>query len=105
MAAGQQWRFRHAINHNTALIDAYKEFSTAGMTWTRDERLQYAYDARDRLTSVTQDAGAGGYTDSYSYNASGNLLSKGGQRYTYPASGLNSVRPHACGGYLSHPRI
>jgi len=36
------------------------------------------------------------YMQSYSYNAIGNMLSKSDVgTYTYPASGANSVRPHA----------
>jgi hypothetical protein len=40
-------------------------------------------------------AGQGQYTESYTYNSIGNLTSKGGVIYTYPASGASSVRPHA----------
>jgi hypothetical protein len=39
--------------------------------------------------------GQGQYNETYSYNAIGNLMSKGGVTYTYPDSGEFSVRPHA----------
>ena len=58
----------------------------------------FGYDARDRLTQATAtggNAGQGQYSEAYSYNAIGNLTSKGGVSYTYPASGGSSVRPHA----------
>jgi RHS repeat-associated protein len=51
------------------------------------------------------DAGQGQYDESYTYNEIGNLTSKGGVTYTYPAAG--SARPHAVtgtsnGGSFSH---
>ena len=42
------------------------------------------------------------YDESYSYDVVGNLTSKAGWSYVYPASGAGSVRPHAVstvGGY------
>src|SRR6266516_5927757 len=50
----------------------------------------FAYDERDRLTSATY-AGSG---HTYSYSTIGNLTSKAGVSYVYPASGATSVRPH-----------
>jgi RHS repeat-associated protein len=50
----------------------------------------FGYDHRDRLTSWTLN----GVTQTYAYNAIGNLTSKAGTTYTYPASGASSVRPH-----------
>ena len=60
----------------------------------------FTYDHRDRLTRgwVSGD-GAYAYDHSFSYDALGNLLSKGptggATVYSYPASGPSSVRPHA----------
>jgi RHS repeat-associated protein len=50
----------------------------------------FGYDHRDRLTSWTLN----GTAQSYTYNTIGNLTSKAGVTYTYPASGASSVRPH-----------
>src|SRR5205085_9846612 len=50
----------------------------------------FGYDERDRLSSWT----LGSTTQSYAYSAIGNLTSKAGVSYTYPASGATSVRPH-----------
>ncbi len=65
------------------------------------ETLRYGYDHRDRLTAacaVTNAESAtclGGSTfnQSYAYDKIGNLTSKAGVAYTYPANG--SARPHA----------
>jgi RHS repeat-associated protein len=51
------------------------------------ETESFGYDILDRLTSVS-----GAYSESYSYNQIGNMLSKNGSSYTYPSNG---VRPHA----------
>lgn len=69
----------------------------------RNGQTQYqifGYDALDRLTSAaTSGAGTwGSYSESYTYNAIGNMTSKDGVSYTYPASGPSSVRPHAVTG-------
>ncbi|HEX6290957.1 MAG TPA: hypothetical protein VFZ66_17360, partial [Herpetosiphonaceae bacterium] len=54
---------------------------------------RYSYDHRDRLTSVSGPTSAD--TDSYSYDALGNLLTKGGQRYHYGATGTGTgAGPH-----------
>jgi streptogramin lyase len=52
----------------------------------------------DRLTSAaTSGAGTwGAYSESYAYNAIGNLTNKGGVSYTYPLPG--QARPHAVTG-------
>ena len=73
----------------------------------------FSYDALDRLTSAIGPYGAGGATATltYSYNEIGNMMSSdqpklGGQPmgiYTYPASGPNSVRPHAVSVAGSYP--
>jgi RHS repeat-associated protein len=70
-------------------------------TWTArgwSAKRRACYDHRDRLTTVTASGITGGpaaYTTSFSYNAIGNLMSKAGFTYAYPASGPTSVRPHA----------
>jgi RHS repeat-associated protein len=59
----------------------------------------FGYDPLDRLVSASAaggDAGQGQYDESYTYNEIGNLTSKGGVTYTYPAAG--SARPHAVTG-------
>jgi RHS repeat-associated protein/uncharacterized repeat protein (TIGR01451 family) len=56
----------------------------------------FAYDALDRLASASAtggSAGQGQYSESYTYDGIGNLTSKAGVSYTYPAAG--SARPHA----------
>ena len=63
----------------------------------------YGYDALDRLVSAeASGAGAwGAYEREYTYNAIGNLTARSYDpvheevTYSYPASGENSVRPHA----------
>ena len=60
----------------------------------------YGYDALDHLVSASATGGSTGQghaerSETYSYNVIGNLTSKGGVTYTYPASGASSVRPHA----------
>jgi RHS repeat-associated protein len=53
----------------------------------------FTYDHRDRLTSVTGPTTAD--TDTYTYDAIGNLLQKGGQTYTYGATGTGTgAGPH-----------
>lgn len=96
LPTGLAWRFHHWIHRGTAYLDDYREFSTSSMTWLPDERVNYGYDALNRLISATPDAGANGFTQSYQYNAIGNLTYRSDVgTYTYPASGPTSVRPHA----------
>ena len=97
MPTGKQWRFHHWNYRGTAYLDTYREFSTAGMTWSPDERMAFGYDALDRLTSAAPEGGAQGYNETYQYYPIGNLKNKNGVEYTYPASGQGSVRPHAVG--------
>jgi YD repeat-containing protein len=52
----------------------------------------FTYDERDRLTRAWV---SGGFDESFSYNAIGNLTSKAGVTLSDPASGASSVRPHA----------
>jgi hypothetical protein len=59
--------------------------TTAGGGGTQTEN--FGYDFLDRLTSVS-----GAYSESYSYNQIGNMLTRNGVSYTYPTNG---VRPHA----------
>ena len=83
---------------NVALTydDASNVTSVTDNTGT-PETVNYTYDARDRLIGAT--GFAGGFTASYTYDAIGNMTYKqeGGSGLTlsYPASGPNSVRPHA----------
>ncbi len=60
-----------------------------------EQTQTFEYDDRDRLTNAyTGGAGTWGtYNESYAYDAIGNLTSKGGVSYSYPAAG--SARPHA----------
>ena len=94
MPTALSWRFRHWIYSGTAYLDDYREFSTAGMTWVPDERLNYTYDPLQRLISAAPDSGAGGYSHTYAYTANGNFLSRTDVgSYTYPPAG--QPRPHA----------
>jgi len=56
-------------------MDDYKEFTTSGMTWTPDERMVFSYDPLDRLTGAAPESGATGYSQSFQYNAIGNITS------------------------------
>ena len=94
LPTGQAWRFRHWIYSGTAYLDDYREFSTAGLTWNVDERMNYGYDALNRLTSTAPDSGAGGYSHTYAYAANGNITARTDMgSYTYPTAG--QARPHA----------
>ena len=58
-----------------------------------ESRQNFKYDERDRLTQAwTTGNAANSYNESYAYNNIGNLTSKAGTTYTYPAAG--SARPH-----------
>ena len=46
------------------------------MTWLPDERVDYGYDALNRLTSATQASGANGFSQSAQYDEIGNLTSR-----------------------------
>ena len=94
MPTGMSWRFRHWVYRGNAYLDDYREFSTSGMGWNPDERMTFAYDALDRLMSAAPESGTQGYTESYQYNAIGNILSKSGVgSYSYPNP--SQPRPHA----------
>jgi RHS repeat-associated protein len=74
-----------SYNYDVGNVTAITDNKSAANSQT------YAYNHRDRLTSWMLN----GATQSYTYNAIGNLLSKTGVgTYTYPASGPSSVRPH-----------
>ncbi|WP_164689482.1 RHS repeat-associated core domain-containing protein [Herpetosiphon llansteffanensis] len=64
-------------------------------TNNQTRQIQYFnYDDQNRLTRAwTTGDSAGAYDQSMSYDSIGNLLSKAGVTYTYPAAG--SARPHA----------
>lgn len=77
----------------------YRYDDVGNVTWLNDWTVgpnatqTFTYDHRDRLTSVTGPTAA--HNDSYSYDAIGNLLSKGGQSYTYGANGNGTgAGPH-----------
>jgi hypothetical protein len=61
------------------------------------QRQLFDYDALNRLTSAaTSGTGTWGtYDRTYEYDEVGNLTGKSGVTYSYPASGVGSVRPHA----------
>jgi YD repeat-containing protein len=83
-------------NHGEPLLGGFKALRVEIA-----QSQSFGYDPLDRLVSASAmggSAGQGQYTESYTYNAIGNLMSKGGVTYTYPASGPTSVRPHAVTG-------
>ncbi len=58
---------------------------------------KFIYDDLDRLTDadpLTADPNLN-YTKDYAYNSMGNITSRDGQNYSYPAPGPGAVRPHA----------
>lgn len=68
---------------NVSSIKDYKAGGTQTQTFT--------YDALDRVISATVSGGTGGiYTETYAFNAIGNLSGKGGVAYTY-----GPTQPHA----------
>jgi RHS repeat-associated protein len=73
------------------LYDAVGNLTTIGDA-TANQNHTYTYDHLDRLTtwSVT---GANPTSENYSYDTIGNITSKAGASYTYPAGG--QPRPHA----------
>jgi RHS repeat-associated protein len=80
-----------AIFNRNYAYDKVANVKTITDNLSSSNNQTYTYDHRDRLTSWT----LGSTTQTYTYNAIGNLLSKTGVgNYTYPASGSNSVRPH-----------
>ena len=95
MPTGKAWRFHHWIYRGIAYLDDYREFNTNGLSWTPDERMGFTYDALDRLVGASPVNGGQGYNKTYSYNQIGNMTNNGSGTLTYPASGPNSVRPHA----------
>ena len=99
MPTGKSWRFHHWIWTGNAYVDEYREFTTNGLDWSPKQWLAYGYDGLDRLTGVGPVSGWQGYTGAYTYSTIGNLTGKTEDgsvwAYTYPASGANSIRPHA----------
>ncbi|MBA3943793.1 MAG: hypothetical protein H0X37_04440 [Herpetosiphonaceae bacterium] len=62
----------------------------------RGQTQQLRYDERDRLLhGWTTGSSSGGYDATMSYDSIGNLVSKLGMGYHYPASGTSSSQPHA----------
>jgi RHS repeat-associated protein len=81
-----------AYNGSSLLQDVKHTWDAAGnLTQRQDivssETESFAYDYLDRLTSVS-----GPYSESYTYDPLGNIMSKNGTGYTY---NTNGVRPHA----------
>jgi uncharacterized repeat protein (TIGR01451 family) len=96
LPTGQAWRFRQWSRNGSVYLDDYREFSASSLTWNNDERLNFGYDLLNRLTAVTPDSGAQGYSQTYQYNAIGNLTYRSDVgNYTYPPSGSGSIRPPA----------
>lgn len=65
---------------------------------TSGTRSNIQYDPLYRVTSYQRPVAAGMQTSTFTYNALGNMLTNadaGAGSYVYPASGTNSVRPHA----------
>ena len=94
MPTGQAWRFRHWIYSGNAYLDDYREFGTGDLTWEPDERMNFSYDALNRLIATAPDSGASGYRHTYAYTANGNILSRTDVgSYAYPPAG--QARPHA----------
>jgi YD repeat-containing protein len=64
----------------------------------------FTYDALDRLLSASASARTsqqGDYSESYTYDGTGNLTSKGGVPYDYDGSGHPHDQPHAVTGTSS----
>jgi len=76
------WSFRPTASQNTRLNIGYWYFANGNVLafdeYDRGVNTIYAYDERDRLLSAT-----GALNESYSYNAIGNLTSKGGTAMYY----------------------
>lgn len=88
------------VRGSTVLQDLGYTFDAGGnvaaITDPRHGEQSFAYDDLDRLTGATNGAPGGYGTLNYTYNQIGNLLRHSDVgTYTYPASGPESVRPHA----------
>ncbi len=61
------------------------------------QTLTFGYDKLNRLTSATgaADGALPAFSHTYDYDQIGNITVRDSQTYNYPASGVNSVRPHA----------
>jgi RHS repeat-associated protein len=100
--SGKTWRFHAWVWSGTLDLDDYREFTTNnGAVVTPDERMQFMYDSLDRLLSAAKTT-TDGYTQSYGYNAIGNIISTTMLgTYTYNAtatscaSGTPAIKPHA----------
>jgi hypothetical protein len=105
MPTGLTWRFQHWIYRGTAYVDDYREFDANSLSWTSDERMNFTYDALDRLQGVSPDGSTSAYTGNYQYTTTGNIFRKGNgstdNGYDYAAtasncaSGTPSLKPHA----------
>lgn len=93
-ASGAHLWYRYAYD-DVGNVATIKEFNGSGV---ERETQTFGYDHLDRLVSASAGGFAGGpasYSRTYTYDTIGNLLSKDGRTYSYPASGPTSVRPHA----------
>ena len=88
--------FRHWIYSGNAYLDDYREFGTGDLTWEPDERMNFSYDALNRLIATAPDSGASGYRHTYAYTADGNILSRTDVgSYAYPPAGqARAARGH-----------
>ena len=83
-------RYTYDAIGNVATIKDYKAGGIQTQTFT--------YDALDRLKTAVASGGSGGTygTQTYSYNAIGNMTNNGSGTLSYPTNG---VRPHAVTGW------
>jgi len=107
-------RFRHLGNIKAGTGDSVQnlsyQYDNLGNLTSRQDANQnltetFFYDSVNRLTSAqVNSSGAGILTTNYAYDAIGNITCKSdlatncsgsSPNYTYPASGANSVKPHA----------
>ena len=80
----------HSISHDP-------HGNLTGLTLIKDgagntETASFSYDDLDRLT-----AASGAFSESYAYNATGNITSRNSLSFTYPSTG--SAHPHAALSY------
>lgn len=86
LPSGKTWHFHGWSRTGTLYVDDYREFN-AGLAYVRAQGMKFTYDSLDRLLrGYTQSQGnyldQGKYDESYTYNAIGNITSKGGVRCT-----------------------
>jgi RHS repeat-associated protein len=104
------YRLTSRNTHNTASVNlqntSYTYDGNGNITAYGDtsatssaKAVSYTYDALDRLMTATTSSVASGtssYSESYSYDALGNITSKNGQTYLYQGNtGVLQANPHA----------